>query len=543
MNVVFHKLAADASLPTTPTSLPSSSQRPPKKHFAQLPRSISSLAVRGDATFASCGDHGVVECHRVHVKGTYLLPRNAAAPAGNLLLLGDWLLATTTVVSDAASPSSAAAALRGALVRWRVGSFGPPSAVLDLGGGRGERRGSDGGRRSNGSSEPIEEDSSRPTALCHPPAYVDKVLVAFASGDLQLWNVAAGVKLHTYRNHRRQVESSSPSSSSASVSITSLEASPALDVVALGLADGSVTLLDARADAALAFFEQAAGPRANSSSSSGSSSAASASAASAVPAGLLSPASSSPPLQGCGSITSLAFSTGPGVPLLAAGGGSGGVGFWNLETRTLAGALPRAHCGGGGGGNSAANVSSLSGVTGLHLFPGEPRLATAGRDNAIKQWALDGDAAAGRGPAPGAREGDLARLLRSREGHAAPPTLLRFYGDGGTRVLSAGGPGDRSLRLFSCVRDAASKELSQRRGNKRGVSSRAAALGVGEEELRLPRVVSMDASQVRFLLFWVGAERERREGAKAKKRRNKQKNKSTVTLFPRDLQKDGELYS
>ena len=529
--------------------------------------------MRGDATFASCGDHGVVECHRVHVKGIYSLPSSAAAPAANLLLLGDWLLATTTlaVSSDASSSSSGGAhLLRGALVRWRVGSFGAPSAVLDLGGGKGggdcggnnNRRtgGGGGGGRSGGvkghEDDDEHEDFSRPTALCHPPAYVDKVLVAFAGGGLQLWNVAAGAKLHTFRNHnqhRRKAETGVDGGARVTpipIPITALEASPALDVVALGRADGSVTLLDARADAALADFEQAAGPRGASSGSGGG--CPPSSSAAAVPAGLaLSPFSSSAPAPsplGCGAITSLAFSTGPGVPLLAAGGEAGGVGLWSLETRSLAGALPRAHfCGGGGGVGSGGGSSGLSsssssppssrgGVTGLHFFPGEPRLATAGRDNAIKQWALDGDAAAGRGPAPGAREGDFARLLRSREGHAAPPTLLRFYGDGGNRILSAGGAGDRSLRLFSCVRDAASRELSQKgAGNKRGLDSRAAALGVAEEELRLPRVVSMDASQVRERV----REREGRGEARSigKKREEKKqidRTKSTVTLFPRE---------
>ena len=32
-----------------------------------------------------------------------------------------------------------------------------------------------------------------------------------------------------------------------------------------------------------------------------------------------------------------------------------------------------------------------------------------------------------------------ARLLRFRSGHAAPPTVVRYYGDAGTRLLSAGG--------------------------------------------------------------------------------------------------------
>ncbi len=32
-----------------------------------------------------------------------------------------------------------------------------------------------------------------------------------------------------------------------------------------------------------------------------------------------------------------------------------------------------------------------------------------------------------------------ARLLRFRSGHAAPPAVVRYYGDSGTRLLSAGG--------------------------------------------------------------------------------------------------------
>jgi len=174
-----------------------------KQQRAQLPRSISSLAVRGDATYASCGGAGIVECHRVHVKGTYSLPSSAAAPASNLLVLGDWLLATTTLATataTAAASEGAPLVLRGALVRWRIGAFGAPSAVLDLGGVGVPSS-------SSGSSEAEEEDFSRPTALCHPPAYVDKVLVAFAGGGLQLWNVAAGAKLHTFRNHHHHRQS------------------------------------------------------------------------------------------------------------------------------------------------------------------------------------------------------------------------------------------------------------------------------------------------------------------------------------------------
>ena len=71
-----------------------------------------------------------------------------------------------------------------------------------------------------------------------------------------------------------------------------------------------------------------------------------------------------------------------------------------------------------------------------------------------------------------------ARLLRSRCGHSAPPTMIRFPTVGGHALLSAGnvitthpsmpshnllllGGNDRSLRLFSVVKDSTSCELSQ----------------------------------------------------------------------------------
>ena len=68
----------------------------------------------------------------------------------------------------------------------------------------------------------------------------------------------------------------------------------------------------------------------------------------------------------------------------------------------------------------------------LHFFAGEPRLMSAGADNALKQWLFDaGDGA--------------ARLLRFRSGHAAPPAVVRFYGDAGTRLLSAGAHAGRDV--------------------------------------------------------------------------------------------------
>ena len=162
-------------------------------------------------------------------------------------------------------------------------------------------------------------------------------------------------------------------------------------------------------------------------------------------------------------------------------------------------------------------------LTTLHFFANEPRLMSAGGDNALKQWLFDNADGSGR-------------LLRFRAGHAAPPSCLHFYGNG-TRLLSAGElqaqklvfdttrtvaivhPArrcclhvdghmschqlrlinallpvtgyDRALRLFSVIQDQQSRELSQRHTAKR-----AKRLHVREEDLKLPRVTGMAACQV-----------------------------------------------
>lgn len=63
-------------------------------------------------------------------------------------------------------------------------------------------------------------------------------------------------------------------------------------------------------------------------------------------------------------------------------------------------------------------------LTSLYFFPGEPLLMSCAADNSLKQWLFD------------AADG-TARLLRFRSGHSAPPSCLKFYGQG-NRLLSAG---------------------------------------------------------------------------------------------------------
>ncbi|XP_071400932.1 WD repeat-containing protein 36-like, partial [Centroberyx affinis] len=112
--------------------------------------------------------------------------------------------------------------------------------------------------------------------------------------------------------------------------------------------------------------------------------------------------------QDWGPISSLAFRT-DGPPLVASGSPQGHIAFWDMERRQLVAQQRHAH------------RSAVAAATFLH---GQPLLVTNGADNAIKVWIFD-------------QEGGGARLLRSRQGHSAPPTTIRHHGNDGQNILSA----------------------------------------------------------------------------------------------------------
>lgn len=116
-------------------------------------------------------------------------------------------------------------------------------------------------------------------------------------------------------------------------------------------------------------------------------------------------------------------------------------------------------------------------IVALHFFPGEPLLMSSGADNALRQFVLD-------------NSDGTARLLRFRAGHAAPPTCIKHYGAEGLRLLSGGF--DRAFRVFSTIQDQQSREISQKNTQRR-----AKKLKIKEEELKLPPLVAMDASELR----------------------------------------------
>lgn len=105
-------------------------------------------------------------------------------------------------------------------------------------------------------------------------------------------------------------------------------------------------------------------------------------------------------VQDWGLVTSISFRS-DGHPIMATGSLQGHIVLWNLEQRKVESQILNAHYGS---------------VTGLKSLPNEPLLVSSSPDNTLKLWIFDLADGAGR-------------LLRIREGHAEPPTIIRYYFD------------------------------------------------------------------------------------------------------------------
>ncbi|XP_070781157.1 WD repeat-containing protein 36 [Enoplosus armatus] len=168
--------------------------------------------------------------------------------------------------------------------------------------------------------------------------------------------------------------------------------------------------------------------------------------------------------QDWGPITSLAFRT-DGPPVVASGSPQGHIAFWDLERRQLVTQQRHAH------------GTAVAATTFLHR---EPLLVTNGADNAIKVWIFD-------------QEGGGARLLRSRQGHSAPPTTIHHHGNDGKNILSAGQDG--TLQSFSTIHERFNKNLGHGSINKKKEQKK--KKGLSYEELRLPAITVFSSAAAR----------------------------------------------
>ncbi|KAF9940858.1 hypothetical protein BGZ65_005881 [Modicella reniformis] len=243
------------------------------------------------------------------------------------------------------------------------------------------------------------------TTLIHPSTYLNKILIGSNQGTMQLWNVRTSTMIYAFKGFN------SP--------ITCFTQTPVVDVIAIGLLDGSIMILNIRTDATIMSLKQE------------------------------------------GKVTSITFRT-DGQHVMASANMYGDIALWDLDRQKVLHVMKGAHDGT---------------IPSIQFLNGQPILMSSGADNSVKQWIFD------------SLDG-LPRLLKSRSGHHQPPTHIRYYGEDGHFILSAGR--DRSLRTFSTVRDSQSTELSQG-----SMSKKSKLLNLKIDELKLPLITTVAASSAK----------------------------------------------
>lgn len=295
------------------------------------------------------------------------------------------------------------------------------------------------------------------TSVLHPATYLNKCLIGYADGHLELWNISKQKLVYTFASNAAYFDKNSDKFGETNINLAGIicmEQSPAVDVVAVGYSTGDILLLNLKLDRILFAFKQDGG-----------------------------------------SVTSISFRTDVGsekFPFMVSAGLTGRVYVWNLGSkrqgvdtdvddddcitnlrleRKLESIMEDAHRG---------PISSL------HFLHGEPVLVSSSVDNSIKMWIFDSP------------DGS-ARLLRSREGHSGFPCRIRYYGgvtnasmsdnaDGlSCELLSSGSDG--TLRLFNTAIEAQNRELSQLPILKK--------LGKLRSNERLPNIIAFDYSETR----------------------------------------------
>ncbi|PFH61036.1 hypothetical protein XA68_18353 [Ophiocordyceps unilateralis] len=282
------------------------------------------------------------------------------------------------------------------------------------------------------------------------PTYLNKIFVGRRDGWVEIWNVKTGKLIFT-------ILPPSPDCGS----VTCLEPSPALSLMAIAYSGGSLLVTNVLTDKPILQIE-AGNPEA--------------------PVNCISFRTDR---TGAGS-----DGRKDGV-MATATAGSGDVTFWDLNGGgRVMGVLRSAH-------NPPSRDGRLvpGGVTKVEFLAGQPVIVTSGRDNSLKSWIFDKTPFS---PVP--------RILHSRSGHAGPVNCLHFLPsdfdgfEAGNKWLLSGGR-DRSLWGWSLRRDGQSTELSQGAIRKKAANVgilAASALAHGPvsslEDLKAPEITCIATS-------------------------------------------------
>ncbi|KYG41839.1 hypothetical protein M433DRAFT_450328, partial [Acidomyces richmondensis BFW] len=238
------------------------------------------------------------------------------------------------------------------------------------------------------------------------PTFLNKIIVGRQDGSAEIWNVNSG----------KLVYSILPPSTTYG-SVTAIEPTPALSLVAIAYESGPLLIHDIRTDQTVLQLAASSG----------------------IP------------------VHSISFRTdgiGAGEDgqqagvMATASTLSGDITLWDLNNGgRKSGVLRSAH------GHSSAEMSG--GVSKIEFLPGQAIIVSSGLDNSLKTWIFDHTPFS---PIP--------RILHQRGGHGAPITMLGFLptasdgsDDTGKWLISASH--DRTLWGWSLRRDGQSTELSQ----------------------------------------------------------------------------------
>ncbi|XP_049871276.1 WD repeat-containing protein 36 [Pectinophora gossypiella] len=164
----------------------------------------------------------------------------------------------------------------------------------------------------------FDEQHFKVSTLCHPPTYLNKVLLGSQQGQLQLWNLRTSKLVFTFKGW------------GSAVTIT--EPAPAVDVVAIALANGKIILHNLRYDQMVVDFT-----------------------------------------HDWGMVSSLSFRL-DGVPVMVTGSTEGHIVMWDLEEKRVASQVESAHS---------------SKIAGLQCLMSEPLMVTNSEDNSLKLWIFD----------------------------------------------------------------------------------------------------------------------------------------------------------
>ncbi|KAJ8724401.1 hypothetical protein PYW08_015875 [Mythimna loreyi] len=227
----------------------------------------------------------------------------------------------------------------------------------------------------------FDEDNFKITTLCHPPTYLNKVLLGSQQGQLQLWNIRTSKLVFTFQGWES--------------AITVTEPAPAIDVVAVGLANGKIVLHNLKFDQSVMEF-----------------------------------------IHDWGMVSALSFRL-DGAPVMVTGSSEGHIVMWDLEEKRVLSQVQSAH---------------YSKISGLKCLMSEPLMVTNSEDNSMKLWIFDM-------PDGG------ARLLRTREGHSQPPTMVCHCEPSGNNILAAGS--DSSLHIMNTVSETFNKSLGKASHNRK----------------------------------------------------------------------------